>query len=133
MQPLPPNLTLKVILSDRRHMGGLGLTFVIHHKQKKRFVMSSEESTRGSTHALGRACAANNCYRKKNFYCYATTFNMNAAKSQQQSHFRLHNKNCQSTTPVTTSHQKQRTITICHSWHGVSVRKWNASVMPNCC
>ena len=105
---LPRNATLKVILFDRRHMGELSLIFVIHHKQKKRFVMSHEESTRASTDASGRACAANNCYRKKNpvtttFYCYGTTFNMNAAKNQQQSHFRLHNNDYQSTTPVTTS------------------------------
>ena len=78
--------------------------------------MSSEESTPASTHALCRACAANNCHRKNpfttTFYCYATTFNMNAAKSQQKSHFRLHNKNCQSTTPVTTSHLKQLRFVI---------------------
>ena len=101
------NATLKLILFDRGHMGGLNLIFVIHQKQKRRFVMSYEESTRASTDASGRACAANNCYRKKNpftttFYCYATTFNMNAAKA-------LHLLQLQ--------HQKQRTVTICQNWH----------------
>ena len=48
---LPRNATFKLITFDRRDMGGLGLTFVIHHKQKKCFVMSYEESTRASNDA----------------------------------------------------------------------------------
>ena len=99
---LPRNATLKLIIFDRRDMGGLGLTFVIHHKQKKRFVMSYEESTRAITDAQPITATGRRIHLLQLFYCYATTFNMNAAKNQQQSHFRLHNNNYQSTTPVTT-------------------------------
>ena len=141
-------------------MGGLGLTFVMHHKQKKRFVMSSEESTRASTHALGRAWAANNCYKKKNpftttFYCSATTFNMNAAKSQHQSHdtnitrtakalhlLRLHTRNKEQLPFVRTGRPNQFSNGMLSSVKRNSLvmrkslsseKKLTGSIWPGCC
>ena len=94
-------------------------------------MISYEESTRVSTDASGRACAPNNCYRKKNpftttLYWYATTFNKNAAKNQQQSHLGYTTTTAKALHLLRLQHQKQRTITICQTWQAESVLKWNA-------